>query len=233
MEKEFVLTLGAGAMEHYLGDREAGAAPWVETMAAVDVQAQQLGSAGNVLARVYVNARTFRERFPEAMGKTMLGKMFDGLGFRGVDSGVLSARGQGRVISLDGATVAGGKIAVTPWTANLAADSALVELVPAEADAYVALRVQWAVVYERALALLDSMMTGPGEETVERRIADFAKGQGVDVRRDILNRKLQPVVMVHDAPRHIRCGLPLMVTRGGGDGTRGAGECGKGVGKSC
>jgi len=71
--KEFVVTVGAGAMEHYLSDRPVGGAPWAEMVAAADREAVREGGNGRtVLARVYVSVRAFRERFPEAMGKTVM-----------------------------------------------------------------------------------------------------------------------------------------------------------------
>jgi hypothetical protein len=213
----FVLTFGTGAMEHYLAGRPVGGAPWVESLRAADTEAGRLGSSGMIMARVYVSAKAFRERFPEAMNKTVLGRMFDSLGFGGtagakekVDAGLLSARGKERTISLDGGTVSAGKVTVTPWTVPLAVDSPLLKLVPAEASAYLALRMDWGNVYGRTLSLMDAIFTDPTDRPLEKQVAIFAGKYQVDVRRDILS-KLQPIVVVHDWPPHpLR--LPLMVT---------------------
>ena len=45
----FVVTFGPGAMEHYLAGRPAGGAPWIETVAAVDGQAERLGLTGKAI----------------------------------------------------------------------------------------------------------------------------------------------------------------------------------------
>jgi hypothetical protein len=217
----FVLTFGAGAMERYLARRPSPpvAAPWVESLKAADADAARLGSSGMIMARVYVSAKAFRERFPEAMNKTVLGRMFDSLGFGGttggggqdkVDAGVLSARGKERTISLDGATVSAGRVTVTPWTVPLPVDSPLLKLVPADATAYLALRMDWANIYTRTLSLMDAILTDPTDQPLEKQVAIFADKYQVDVRRDILS-KLEPIVVVHDWPPHpLR--LPLMVT---------------------
>ena len=87
---------------------------------------------------------------------------------------------------------------------------------PAEATAYVALRVEWVLAYSRTMALLDAMLTGPAEDSMEKKVTVFAAKYGVDVRKDIL-AKLEPIVVVHDWPQHpLR--LPLMVTAVGAAG---------------
>jgi hypothetical protein len=212
--RQFVLTFGAGAMERYLAMRPAGDIPWKGTVASVDEQAGKLGSAGHVMARLYVSAKTFREKFPEAMQKTVLGRMFEGVGFGGatdpVEVGVLTARGKGRVISLDQGSLVGGKVVVTPWTANVAGDSALLKLVPASATAYMTLRVDWVSAYERMLLIFDSVVTDPTDDPLAKKVDMFAERVGVNVRKDILAH-LQPIVVVHDVPQH-PLKLPLMVT---------------------
>jgi hypothetical protein len=216
-KSHFVLTFGAGAMEHYLAVRPEPVAPWSDTLRATDAEAARSGSSGVIMARVYVSAKAFRERFPEAMNKTILGRMFDSLGFgdaaganEKVDAGLLSARGKERTISLDSATVTADKVTVTPWTTQLAIDSPLLKLVPPEATAYLALRMDWQAVYGRTLSLLDAIFNDPTDQPFEKQLALFADKYQVDVRRDILS-KLQPIVVVHDWPQHpLR--LPLMVT---------------------
>src|SRR5207253_1726939 len=91
----FVVTLGAAAMEHYLSDQPVGGAPWKETVLAADAEAARLGeraAIGRVMARVYVTAKAFRERYPEAMNKTVLGRIFAALDLRTADAALFSAR---------------------------------------------------------------------------------------------------------------------------------------------
>ncbi len=86
--------------------------------------------------------------------------------------------------------------------------------VEAEASAYVALRVQWGTLWTRVVALLDAMITEKGHEGLQQVLERFAGGKGVDIQKDLLGN-LEPMVLVHDAPRHpLR--LPLMVTVEGG-----------------
>ncbi len=126
---DFVLTVGDGAMAHYLADRPVGGAPWAQSVVDIDAAATKAGSVGSVLARVYVSVKGFRERFPAAMRETVLGKLFGSLDLAGSDAALFSARCEGRAIAMDDGTVDGAGVHVTPWTVALAADSPLLKLV--------------------------------------------------------------------------------------------------------
>jgi hypothetical protein len=213
----FVITLGAGAMEHYLSDRAVGGPPWKETVLAADAEAARLGeraATGRVMARMYVTAKAFRERYPEAMNKTVLGRIFASVDLRTADAALFSARTKDRNISLDRALVTAGQMRLAPWTEELPADSPLAKAVPAEATAYLALHMDWEKLYERVTAICDAVLTSKGDEPIDKQVTEFARRQGVDVRRDIL-RRLSPIVLVHDWPEH-PLKLPFMVTALGG-----------------
>jgi hypothetical protein len=209
----FVLTLGSGAMEHYLADRPVGGVPWEQMVGEADAAARKQGGAGgggDAFVRVYVTPAAFRQRYAEAMQKTQLGKMFATLDLFTTDASLFTARIHERAISMDNATVSGGVLSDVPWTVALGAASPLLKLVPAQATAYLALNVQWPALWTRLMALVDAVAPDDSGERADQSIQDFATKVGVDIRADIL-AKLQPIVVVHDAPQHpLR--LPLMVT---------------------
>jgi hypothetical protein len=207
----FVLAFGAGAMEHYLSDRPVADAPWRGPLAAIDAVAARQGlGEGTAMARLYVSPQNFRERYPEAMARTVLGRLFSSLQLGAAEASAFTARARGRELSMSTGTVERGQVAITPWTVSLPKDAALLKAVPAEASAYLVLKVDWPALYARVVALCDAAFTDPTDLPIDRIISDLAKRQGVDVRKDILDR-LQPLVLVHDYPQHpLR--LPLMVT---------------------
>jgi len=207
----FILTLGEGAMEHYLADRPVADAPWSRPISDIDTaDALRDTAPGGVVARVYVSPRAFRERFPEAMNRTILGRLFASLQVAAADASVFTARAKGRELSLGTATFERGQMMATPWTLPLPASAPLLKAVPEEASAYLVLKVDWPALYARMLALSDAILTEPTDQPVEKIISDLARRNGVDVRKDILDH-LQPLVLVHDFPQHpLR--LPLMVT---------------------
>jgi hypothetical protein len=209
----FILTLGTGAMEHYLADRPVGGVPWAQMVTDADAAAAKQANehgAGEAFVRLYVTPAAFRQRYAEAMQKTQLGKMFATLDLFTTDASLFSARIQGRAISMDNATVSAGVLTDTSWTVALAADSPLLKLIPAQATAYLALQVKWQLLWTRFTALLDAVVPDASGKSTNQWIQDFAQQQGVDIQTDIL-AKLEPVVVVHDAPQHpLR--LPLMVT---------------------
>lgn len=206
----FVLGFGAGAMEHYLADRAVGGVPWADTVKGVDAGAAKAGSAGEVFARVYAAPKAFRERFPEAIQRTLLGRIFQALELSDADKALFSARRQGRVVSMDFGVVRGGTIKATPWTVALPADSPLVKIVPPGATSYLALDVDWPGLYARVTALLDAILTEEGELPVDAKVKKFAARHGVDLQKDVLS-KAEHIVLVHDFPQH-PLGIPLMVT---------------------
>src|SRR6202000_2019250 len=81
----FILTVGEGAMEHFLAERPVGGVPWLETVGQIDNAAWSAGAKGETLARIYVAARAFRERFPDPMRKTMLGRLFQNFDLKTAD----------------------------------------------------------------------------------------------------------------------------------------------------
>jgi hypothetical protein len=210
----FIVALGAGAMEHYLADRPVGEVPWKHTLASADAAAADAGlpAAGPLLARAWLSPKSFRDRFPEAMARTALWRVFAAFELGAADDSVFAARANDRALALYSATQTAGATAVTPWTVALPPTAPLLRAVPADASAYAVLRVSWPDLYRRALAVSDALTTRPGggDASAEQVITGVARARGVDVQKDLLGR-LQPLVLVHDAPRH-PLGLPLMVT---------------------
>jgi hypothetical protein len=200
-------------MEHYLSGRPVADVPWKGPVAAIDAAAvRQAAGAGEgaTVARVYVSARSFRERYPAAMARTVLGRLFSTLDLGSADASLFTARAQGRELVLFSGSVERGVVAVTPWTVSLPADAPLLKALPREATAYLVIRVDWPSFYTRVMALCDAILTDPTDEPTEAVVARHARRQGIEVRRDILER-MQPLVLVHDHPQHpLR--LPLMVT---------------------
>ncbi len=88
----FVLTIGDGAMEHYLADRPVGGAPWLPFVEEADKAAVQNHCVGEVESRIFVNAQAFRERFREPMRRTILGKLFSSLDLDRAQTALFSAR---------------------------------------------------------------------------------------------------------------------------------------------
>jgi hypothetical protein len=206
----FVLGFGAGAMEHYLADRPVGGVPWAETVTGVDAGAAKAGSSGEVFARIYASPKAFRERFPEAIQRTLLGRIFQALELSDADKALFSARRKGRVVSMDFGVVRNGTITATPWTVPLPANSPLLKVVPPGATSYLALDVDWPGLYARMTALLDAILTDEGEPPVDAKVKKFATHHGVDLDKDVLS-KAEHIVLVHDFPQH-PLGIPLMVT---------------------
>ncbi len=206
----FIFGFGAGALEHYLADRTVGGVSWTETAASVDAAAGGVGSKGEVFARVYASPKAFRERFPEAMKRTLLGRIFAALELGDADKALFSARRAGRAVSMDFGVVRNGAVKVTPWTVQLKPDSPLLKLVPAGAKSYLVLDVDWPGLYTRITALLDAVLTDEGEAPVDEKVRRFATRLRVDLQKDVLNRAA-PLVLVHDYPQY-PLGIPLMVT---------------------
>jgi hypothetical protein len=207
----FILTLGEGAMEHYLADRPVAESPWSAPITQIDTAAVlQNTSPGGVMARVYVSAKSFRDRFPQAMTRTILGRLFTSLEIATADASIFTARSKGRELSLGTATFEHGQMTQTPWTVPLPANSPLLKAVPDEATAYLVLKIDWPALYARMLALSDAILTDPTDQPVEKIITDLAKRNGIDIQKDILDH-LQPLVLIHDFPQH-PLHLPLMVT---------------------
>ncbi len=203
----FILTIGDGTMEHYLADRPVGGAPWLSFVDDADKAAVQNHCIGDVESRIFVNAQSFRDRFPEAMRRTLLGQLFTSLELNTAQSALFSARIQGREISLDNAIQTNGTTSDTPWT--VAVSPGLQKLIPPEASAYLALKLDWAGLFTRTLALLDAIVPD-NHMTLSQMLAKEEAHRHVNVERDILPY-LEPIVLIHDAPEHpLR--LPLMVT---------------------
>lgn len=199
-------------MEHYLSDRPVADVPWKGSVAALDAAAARQGiGEGAVVARVFVSPRAFRERYPEAMGRTVLGRLFTTLELATAEASLFTARAAGRELRLfSGSVERAGSVSITPWTVPVGADAAILKALPREATAYLVIRVDWVSFYTRVMALCDAILTDPTDEPTEAVVASHARRQGIDVRKDILER-LQPLVLVHDHPQHpLR--LPLMVT---------------------
>jgi len=207
----FILAVGDGAMEHYLADRPVGGVPWQQTFADIDKAAAQQGSTGDTLARIYVSAKAFRDRFPQPMQKTSLGKLFANFDLSAADAALFSARLHDRAISLDTGCDTNGVVTDVPWTVPLSsANAGLLKLIPPEANAYLALNVQWPALYDHTIALLAAILPATSDGPLDQDIADFARLENVNIQEDILAH-LEPIVLVHDWPQHpLR--LPLMVT---------------------
>lgn len=208
----FILTLGAGAMEHYLADRPVGDVPWKQIIAGIDAKgaAQGLSSGDPLLARLYVSVKQFRERFDEPMHRTTLGRMFGSLDLQTADGCVFTARKKDRSLSMFTGSLDQGRFTIAPWTISLPANAPIFNAVPADATVYAVLNVQWPGLYDRVMALCDAIVTGPTDTPVARQAQDLTLRQGVDIRKDILDR-LQPLVLIHDSPRH-PLGIPGIVT---------------------
>ena len=174
-------------MAHYLADRPVGGVPWTQTAAGADAAAAKGGTGGAVFARVYSSPKAFRERFPAAMERTLLGRIFHALELDDADKALFSARRQGRVVSMDYGVVRNGELKVSPWTVALKADSPLLKAVPAGATSYLALDVDWPGLYGRMTALLDAILTEEGELPVDAKVKRFAQRHGVDLQKDVLN----------------------------------------------
>ncbi|HVS70454.1 MAG TPA: hypothetical protein VHQ47_04280 [Phycisphaerae bacterium] len=222
----FVMAMGDGAMAHYLADHPVGGSPgsaWQPTVDAIDHQAPAAGSAGIVFARIYVNPDAFRQRFPDAMKRTLLGRVFAAMDLNTTDKALFSARRNGRAVSLDyGASKQGGgrqNITVTPWTLPPNAAPALTKLVPDDATSYLVLNVDWPTLYTRITAVLDAILTDEGEPSVDQKVRRFAALHHVDLQKDVLT-KASPLILVHDWPQH-PLGIPLMVTAIASAGTNG------------
>jgi hypothetical protein len=202
----FVLALGEGAMEHYLADRPVGDVPWLQMIQSMDSH----DAAESTFTRIFVNTKLLRERFPDAVQRTVLGRLLTSLNLSDSDGCLFVARRKDRVISLASAVATSGKMTPTPWTVALPSSAPLLKAVPDEATAYVVLKVDWPQVYHRVMAVADTLKNDSGNESLEAYVARLAQQRGVDVRKDILDR-LQPLVLVHDVPQH-PLHLPLMVT---------------------
>jgi hypothetical protein len=171
----------------------------------------QQGSTGDAIARIYVAARAFRERFPQPMEKTTLGRLFANFDLSTADAALFSARLHDRAISLDTGCVSNGTVTDIPWTVPLSSTSpALLKLIPPEANAYLALNVRWPALYDHTIALLDAILPPTSDGPIDQDIADFARRENVNIQTDILAH-LEPIVLVHDSPQH-PLKLPLMVT---------------------
>ena len=207
----FVLTIGDGAMEHYLADRPVGGAPWLPFVEEADKAAAQNHCVGEVESRIFVNAQSFHERFPEGMRRTILGKLFSSLDLDTAQAALFSARIQDREISLDNATQTNGTTTDSPWTVPVS--PALQKLIPPEASAYLALKLDWPALFTRTLTLLDAIVPD-NKMTLSQMLAKEEARRHVKIERDILPF-LEPIILIHDAPQHpLR--LPLMVTIIGG-----------------
>jgi hypothetical protein len=208
---QFVLTLGGGAMEHFLADRPVGGIPWADTVAAEDAKAKQLGeeaAGGKIVARAYVSSKAFRERFPVMGDRSTAGQVMKRLEMDKEDAGLLTARLKGRVISIDHASIAPGRTTVEPWTVPV--NGELLKGVPKEATAYLAIKMDWEKFFDRVSGVCDVVLKTSADDPIAKQAETFAARQGVELRKDIL-RKLSPVVLVHDSPAH-PLKLPLMVT---------------------
>jgi len=204
----FVLTIGEGAMEHYLADRPVGGTPWEAMVGEVDTAAATQGSTGDIMARIYVAAGAFRERFPQPMQHTVLGRLFSTLDLTSTEAALFSTRIHDRAISMDNGSITNGVTTDTPWTVPLT-NPALLKLIPPEATAYLAVKIDWPALYSRVLVLLDAIVPS-GRLTVSQMLAHEEARHHVSLERDVIPY-LQPIVIIHDAPQHpLR--LPLMVT---------------------
>ncbi len=86
---------------------------------------------------------------------------------------------------------------------------ALQKLIPPEASAYLALKLDWPALFTRTLALLDAIVPD-NKMTLSQMLAKEEARRHVKIERDILPF-LEPIILIHDAPQHpLR--LPLMVT---------------------
>ncbi|MGN6370794.1 MAG: hypothetical protein ACTHN5_21275 [Phycisphaerae bacterium] len=203
----FILTIGNGAMEHYLADRPVGGAPWLPFVDEADKAAAVNHCVGDVESRIFVNTQLFRERFPEPMRRTILGQLFSTLDLNATQSSLFSARIRDREISLDNATLANGSTTDTAWTVPVT--PALQKLIPPEATAYLALKLDWPALFTRTLTLLDAIVPD-NKMNLSQMLAKEEAHRNVNIERDILPY-LEPIVLIHDAPPHpLR--LPLMVT---------------------
>ena len=209
----FVITLGDGAMEHYLSDRPVGGVPWAPTLASGDALAAKQGSSGAAALRAYVTLKAFRERFAEVTKRTAVGRLIDAMELGGASEWALTARMRQRLISVDASSVEAapaGRMTVTPWTVPHADALALAKLVPEQAQGYLVMDVDWPRLYARVTALLDAVLSDPSDVPMRQRVDGFCLQQKVDFSKDILEN-LQPRVLIHDYPQHpLR--LPLMVT---------------------
>lgn len=199
--ESFVITLGAGAMEHYLAGRPEGPPPWEATLQRADTQARTAGIAGEMAGRLYFATRSFRDKFPDAVKQTVLARVSKGLDADDVDAAVLTARASGRLIGVDLATLQAGKLTTLPWTLPAAEKTQLWRIVPQDATGYVVFRADWPVVYSRAVSLLAIVLEQPNEAALQAVINRFARSVGVSIHRDILE-KLSPIVVMHDSPPH-------------------------------
>ncbi len=208
----FVIGFGQGAMEHFLADRPVGDVPWKDFTAGADTEAEKQGVAhgGNLQARVYVSPHKFEQRFADPMKRTSLGRLFAAWEIGGTENSMLSVRQRGRELAIFSAQPQQNKVVVVPWTVSLPGAAPLLRALPEDATAYAVFNVQWALLYQRTMAIADATFIDPGEPPVETQAADLAQKAGVDIRADILDR-LQPYVLVHDSPRH-PLDVPLMVT---------------------
>lgn len=205
-----VLTLGAGAMEHYLADRPVGGLAWTATLAEADAGAARLELSGKIAFHAWVSLKTLRERFAEPMRKTELGRLVAALGLADAEAWILTARAAGRLLSIDAAAVSGGKLTSVPWTVPNADKLPLAQAVPDDATGYLIAEIEWPQLYRRITAILDAVAPNgnglPAERTVER----FCLQNHLDLQKDIL-ANLEPLVLVHDSPRHpLR--VPFMLT---------------------
>lgn len=203
-----VITLGQGSMEHFLSGSSVGGVPWKDMLANADTQAAAKGLRGEIIMRGFIHTANLRERWPDVMSMTIASRLLAVYKGQKNEAAIVTTRADGRQVHIDAATVEDGVMTTTPWTITPDAGSAQAKLVPAEAQYYLVLDMNWPVVYERLVTSLD-LITGDKRPLADQ-IRLFPKLYKVDLQQDILEKLARPVV-IHDAPPHpLR--LPLMIT---------------------